>query len=294
MLGKKKTPVERKPRLDYQRPSSYHYSAKRSQSEKLFDRTKTLRETTQKRVRHIPTFVAFFLIAGSLLYLVSLSASPQITVEDSGGLLRDRSSIEPKAQAILQNSFLNYNKITFQRDKVAAELQRSFPEFSEVAITTPIFRHRPHVAIQLAKPSVLISSGNRIYVLDESGRALFDTVKDKPTFDISGLPLVQDQSSHTIQIGKVALSSSTIAYIHEVVRQSEQKDLYIESLLLVNGGGELDVRYRGLHYYIKMNIFEDARKSTGTFIATKEKLEADNAKPNEYIDVRIPSRAYVK
>jgi hypothetical protein len=63
---------------------------------------------------------------------------------------------------------------------------------------------------------------------------------------------------------------------------------------LVVGGGELDVKHTGLSYIVKYNIYENARKSFGTFFAAKEYVERSNIHPGEYIDVRIAERAYIK
>lgn len=296
MIGrsKKKTNEPRAPRLDYQRQQSYHYSAKRSKADKLFDRSEAVPEVVKRRFRQLPTIVALALITASALYVASLSSSAQITVTGSQDLLRDRGAVQPKTNEIIASSIMNRTKFTFQDEKVRSSLKAAFPEFADVTITTPIFRHRPHIDIRLSRPTVLLSSGTSIYVLDESGRALFDTVRNKPAFDVAGLPLVQDQSTHQVEIGKTALSSTTVDYITEVLRLSEQKNLKVESLLLTSGGGELDVRYRGISYFVKFNTFEDARKSTGAFIAIKERLESERSAPTEYIDVRLPGRAYVK
>lgn len=300
MFKKSKKKAEpRAPQLDYRRPAAYHYSAKRSKADKLFDRGGATKEEIKsakmhRRAREIPTYFALLLILASVFYLASLSTAAQITVDGSQELLRDRSAIQPKANQVLSSSLLNRSKFTFQGDKVEAELRQAFPEFAEVDVSTPLFRHRPHVVITLARPAALLSTGTNIYLIDDQGRALFDTTRNKPSFDTSDLPLLQDQSTLNIEVGKTALSRTQVAYVQEVRAQTEQKGLKIESMLMVSGGGELNVRFGGLPYYVKFNFFEDARKSTGTFLATKEKLDADKSKPTEYIDVRIPERAYVK
>lgn len=300
MFRKSKKKLEpRAPQLEYRRPAAYHYSAKRSRADKFFDRGEASKEEIKsarmhRRAREIPTYFALVLIAASALYLASLSTVAQITVDGSQELLRDRSAIQPKANQILAETLMNRSKITFQGGKVESELRQAFPEFAEVDVSTPLFRHRPHMVITLARPAALLSTGTHIYLIDDQGRALFDTTRNKPNFDTSDLPLLQDQSTLNIEVGRTALSRTQVAYIQEVRSQTEQKGLKIESMLMTSGGGELHVRFGGLPYFVKFNFFEDARKSTGTFLATKEKLEADNAKPVEYIDVRIPERAYVK
>lgn len=302
MIFKKRAKKQEKrdPHITYQRQQSYHYSAKRSSSDRLFGRGEGEPEKpaakVKRRARKLPSVIAVILVLAGLLYTFTLSTHADITIQGDQQLLRDRAVIQAKTDEILKSTLKNKFKFTLNEQKVNQELRSKFPEFTSVESSAPLFRHRPHIVITLSKPAALLATEKELFLLDEQGRALFDTKKDHAGdhLDLSSLPIVQDQSSHKVEPGKPALSSSQVAYIHEVRVQSESKDLKVESMIMHGGGGQLDVRYTGLAYYVKYNFFEDARKSAGTFLAMKEHLEKNNIKPAEYVDVRIAERAYIR
>jgi hypothetical protein len=290
---------QRQPTISYQRQTAYHYSAKRSGADRVLNRNSEIDRTDSKtqskwRLRSLPLVVGIIIFGSAFLYLLSLSTSAQITINGKQDLLRDKKLYQNRADQILKTSFTNRFKLTFNEDKLKQDMQVSFPEIATVSVSSPLFAHNPHVDIALAEPAVLLSSSNSIYLLDERGKVLFDTKKNKPNFDTTTLPLVQDQSSINIEQNKPALTSSQVAFIHEVRKQSDAKNLVIESMVMVNGGGEIDLRYSDVDYFIKLNMFEDARKSIGTYFAIREKITTDKLKVSEYIDVRIPERAYIK
>lgn len=97
-----------------------------------------------------------------------------------------------------------------------------------------------------------------------------------------------------VAVGSSALTSEQIEYIKILKYQAQISNLNISSMEIVAGGSELDVHYGGVSYYVKYSFFEDPRKSSGVFFATKETLDNKSEVPTEYIDVRVPQRAYVK
>lgn len=300
IFRRSKTEARRSSKLVYKKQRAYHYSAKRSRTDHFFDRKEAGEESTEKkslRTRFYSlSLVAFpIVITASLLYLANLSTSAAIEVVSSQYFLGDKASIQSKSDTLLKSSILNRSKLTFNEEKLAAELRSSFPEIAEVSVKTHPIKSRPHITVRFSKPTVLLTNGTNVYILGEDGKVLMDATKDKPTFDTSDIPLVQDQTEGTlIEVGKAALTTSQIRYIDEVKRQSEQVGLKVATMIMTSGGGELHVRYGGLSYFVKYNFFENPGKSSGTFFAIKERLDKENNRPAEYVDVRIPERAYIK
>ncbi len=297
-LRRSKPEVQRAPRTDYQQQRAYHYSAKRSEAQRMLDRDETRQNAPPKRqvklLHVLPGFLAAGLLAFSILYLASLSTTPHLTIDGDRDLLSAETSVSDRTSKILNNSILNKSKLTFQRDKVQEQMMAAFPELTRVEITTPFFRHQPHIRMIVAQPSVMLTNGSQLYVVDENGRAIFDATQNKPAFDTSSLPLVQDKTTFQLRQGAPVLTRVQVDYIKMLVFQTSQKNLNVASMTLSGGGGELDMSLGGLPYYGKFNMFEDPRKSVGTFLAMKERLERDKATPKEYIDVRIAERAYVR
>jgi cell division septal protein FtsQ len=295
--GKKQLTTERNPRVSYQRQTAYHYSAKRSSADRLLDREQTeqIRDNKADR-RHLTKsqrLVVAVMIVGAI-YCMSLLPSAKVQLEGSTVRLRNQQAYQAFADEVIASSLLNHSKLTFNSTKVTEQLQSQLPEVSAVSVSTPIFLLQPQVRLYLSQPAALLVTESGTFLIDEQGRALANISKNRPSLDTSGLPLLQDQTGLEVQQGKPALTSGQVAYIHELKLQAEAKQIEMESMIMKSGGGELDVRYKGSTYTVKYNFFEDARLSFGTFFAAKEAYQKDKIKVSEYIDVRIPERAYVK
>lgn len=297
----KKKPIvqKRRPQPDINRTSAYHYSAHRSKVDQSLDRQTEQGQTNKKRrsesISHYVMIVGGVLIISICgLYLASLSTQPIISGSNENQTGKNTSQYQNEIQAILSSSPSNRTKVTISAEKVSEELLQKYPEFTEVSVSTPIIRHRPVVKVTFAQPAVVLSTGTERYLLDTRGRVLQKIDSNIPETLTNTLPLVLDKTGTQIKIGKPALTTAQVAYIGELIAQAENKNIKIDKFELKAGGGELDAWYIGFSYFVKYNFFENARSSTGTFFATKERLELENKPPAEYIDVRVPERAYVK
>lgn len=293
----------RNPHLAQKRQQSYHYSAKRSQSDRAFDRNATYDNAANKAAkttsslslleRVLPAFT-WLLIVIALGYTMTLSSQVDVRVTASTTNLVDTAAVESRAHELLAGDVMNRTKLGIKSDRVEQELLKSFPEIAEVSLTTGLLRHRPQLAIRSASAEALISGVQDTYVVSDSGRALFTVDNAPDATPLRDLPTIQDQSSFTIERGKAVLSRSQLAAISEVRYQLGSKNIAIDSVTIRGGGGEMQVKPSGEPYYVRFNFFEDTKKASGTYLAVREQLQRENMKPAEYVDVRIPERAYIK
>lgn len=299
---KKQQPTQRSPHIArQQKQSSFQYSSNRSQSDRAHSRTEP--EVAEKRslkkaklvqeLTRLPYIVGAIIGLIIIVYLSSLSGKPHVVVRNGQTPVRD-TGMYTKTAADLTNNIASRSKFTINREKIGDELQKSYPEILAAKVTTPLFGRSANIELQIAKPVLLLNSGADTYVLDSRGIAVLDITKERPAFKAADLPLITDQSSTQIQIGKPALTSEQVSFASEIRHQSTAKQLTVESMQLTTGGGELNVRYSNIPYFVKYNLNEDPRKSFGTFFSTKEYLDQKKTPIAEYIDVRIPERAYVK
>lgn len=291
---RKQPASQRSPRIERQKQSIFQYSSNRSQTERgprgenPEDQPQTQGSSLKKRL-----YQAVF--ATALVGVIAMSflgGKPQVVLT-SDHKLRDTQSYQAAASKAT-SGWQGYSKLTLDRKKAADEIKAAYPEIVSVDVTTPVFGRSPIVKLELARPTVILSTGPHKYALDQRGLALFDLNRTASDFETSSLPVVEDQTGAPIETGKPALTSGQIDFITEVKHQSEAKQMPLSSILLTAGGGELQIKHGDLPYFVKYNLYEDARKSFGTFQATREYADQNNIKPGEYIDVRVPERAYVK
>lgn len=277
----------------------FQYSSNRSGAERAYNRGAAEEDekrsaALKKRLSSLPYVFGVMATIASILYLSSLSSSPQLLINGKDNLFRPSNVYQQYSSELMANKLQNRSKFTIDRDGISTDLQNRFPEFTSVNISTPPFRHRPVIEVTLSTPSLILNSGNGSYLIDEKGRAVLDIARESKNLDTSNLARVNDQSTTEIRAGKPALTSGQVDFIHEIIGQAGAKQLEAETMNLLAGGGELDVKFQNSSYIVKFNLYENARKSVGTFLATKEQLDRDRIKPSEYIDVRVPERAYVK
>jgi hypothetical protein len=228
-----------------------------------------------------------------------LTRNPAIVVHEQADgkqlLLRSQDTYQEAARAVLLGSLANTTKLTINTSKVAAELQKQFPELAEVSVVLPVIGRQPVVHIQTARPALLLASSRTggVFLLDDSGRAVMDAAKVTDAVK-QHLPVIQDQSGLSVTVGGSALPGDNVSFITEVIGQLAAKSIQISSMVLPAGASELDIRVGGAPYVIKFNLKGDARAEAGAFLAVKQQLGRENKTPGSYIDVRVENKAYYK
>lgn len=287
---------ERQPALGYKKRPIYSYRSSRKESQRQFNRgeenEKEQSGTSRFMLRSTRLLVAIIVLVG-VFYFQSLSSNAKVKVigeED----LRSKEVYESAIKKNLGSSKLYISKITFNSKKIEDDIKSQFSEVESVKIHLPMFQHEPVFEISLAKPVALLVTSEKTYFIDSSGRALF-TLADVPdSFDTQGLITVNDTSGHDITLGKPALTSGQIGYIKELEGQMASKGVNIDNMTLSNGGSGLNVTFADTKYIVKFSFTADPRQSSGAYLSIRDQITQGSIKVSEYIDVRIPERAYIK
>jgi hypothetical protein len=185
------------------------------------------------------------------------------------------------------------NKLTVNASKIAADLEQQFPELKAVSVTLPFIGSQPTVYMQPATPRLLLTNESGSYVLDGDGRALLSGSQLSSPSALH-IPVVTDQSNLSVELGKIALPSSSVSFITEVAGQFKAKSLGITQLVLPQGTTELQVHINGAGYFIRFNLHGNAREEAGTYLAVKQYLDSGHKAPGSYVDVRVENKAYYK
>ncbi len=264
------------------------------QTNAVADRSSSSRRGLQRVLR------AVLLLGVLALVLLNLVVTPEPQLRTAGEaapgrlFLHTEAAYTEAAAHILRSSPLNRTKVTIRPKEVAKELSRQFPELGSVVVSLPFIGQQPIVHIEPAIPALLFATkDNEVYVLDTTGKALAPLAQ-APSVAKLNLPTVSDQSGLPVDLGNVALPSTNVAFITEVVGQLKAKQLSVRSLVLPLGTSELAVQVNGAPYTIKFNLHGNARAEAGAFLAVKQQLDKEKKTPAEYIDVRVENRAYYK
>ena len=245
-------------------------------------------------IRNLPSLVALGVITLSVLYCLGLSTSPKVVVSTSSPqavVLRDKAEYQRGAQRILEGSIFSRTKFTVNAGGFEKAFRTEFPEVDEVALALPIVSRTPIVTISTAQPQLLLTAQGKVYVLDKRGTAIM-MANDLSSSIRQTLPVINDQSGANVEVGQTVLPAEDVAFITTVLTQLKAKQVTPEAITLPATAHEVDIKPSGKAYFVKFNVDTDAREAAGAYLATRQKLEETKVNPAQYIDVRVPGRAY--
>lgn len=293
----KKKPLKRQPHLQQgKNRRNYTYRSIRD-------------EETERPARHDPQahegrlgdffrsagFIAgFLLLLVFLVYATALGTDTEVRFERDQPTLRPIEQYKDKAEELLGQSLNNRWKLSIDRSNLSDNLKQAFPELSTASVSTPPWSYQPIINLSVSEPSVLLISGGNRYLVDDSGVAMIGLNDVKPGYKPEKLPEVTDETAYVVEEGGHILSSEQVDFIKEIIYQTNQKKLTPEDIRLKPGGEEVYFQFKELDYKVKFSFENDARKSAGAFLALRKHLQDKGPLPDEYIDARVPERAYVR
>lgn len=292
---KKSKIVSRSPRPNNKSRSVYSYSSARKEANRRYNRGDEPKQfTVFKLASKFTRYASVVLILAIASYLLMLSPNAQVKLSGQTVIERPANSYEDVINQKLKGSISNYTKITINNDKLVDQIMSQFPEVSSAKISIPLIGNRPKVTLVFADASLKLQSfDDDTYILDEQGRALARSSEASGGVNQSKLLKVIDTSSQKVELGKTILTQEQIEFIDQIVFQAKEKKLSIASISLTGGTSQLSVQYTDVKYVVKYSFFANPRQSSGAYFALREQLKRDNKTPIQYVDLRIPGRAYV-
>ena len=253
----------------------------------------------QRRVafqfRHIPTYIALFMLGSAFLYVLTLSSDPRVVLEQQPGVVqRDSTVYSTEVRQMWRKSVFNLTKITANTDKTRSDILNQYHELADVRVQLPLVGRRPTIVLVPAAPALQLQAQNGVFYLDSNGKALVDTSYVKTTSDV---PTLSDDSVLAVEPGKQVLAQSQTSYVIQLYKELKSASVPVQSLTLsANSVNEIDLRTSDQGYYVKFQMTSDSevRQAVGAYMAARKKFDADGTKPAEYVDVRVPEKVFYK
>ena len=241
---------------------------------------------TKKSVRFWATLGVAAVI---VIELTFLSSNGRVTVIDGSGNLNkdvDVTAYEKTFDQLLSASILNQNKLTVDTNGIARKMQAAHPELESVTVITPLIGIRPGLYIHVSESVFTLKQDATSYVLSAAG---YITGRGA----VSSLPVVIDETGEQVTVAKQLLPSSHVDFMKTIWYELSKQGIATDTLILPKGKAfEVDMRLKGKSYYLKFNVTEDAMRQSGAAVAVIQQLGDTN--PKEYIDLRVPGKAYYK
>jgi hypothetical protein len=161
-----------------------------------------------------------------------------------------------------------------------------YPDTVATVTVTPQWRkQRLHVSITMKKPGLRWQTGDSVYAVGENGKVLGEVEEASQ----SGAPLVRDQSDLPVEVGGQVVPGRFVAF----TRQVADSDLSITGLRIINTTSELHADLKQ-GYYVRFDTTGSAQVQLGNVERIQKIAERKNEAINQYIDVRLPYKAYYK
>lgn len=283
------------PRLDRKEVFSYH--SNRSAATPEPRRTPGFETITSKRWHHVPFLLTAGLFVVVLLNNLMVSTSVRVIVPTmqtpSSPLLQPTKVYQDAAEKQLKSSVFNRTKLTIDTSQFDQDMQKQFPDLSNVSIALPLMGHRPIVSLTPVKPALIMTNSQTAVVIDETGRAVAK-VGDVASSLTQSLPKLSDESNVPIELGKGTITQQSVTFITTFIQELKVKSITVSSLSLPSRANELLVKVNGSNYVIKCSLITDPRIAAGQYLAVRHKLEQDHVTPAEYVDVRVEEKVFYK
>jgi hypothetical protein len=264
------------------------------QLESVQQRQRQVQSVARRRTKVVVLSLVIILF---FICITWLNPTPHVDIlgtPSQQSLLQNSSVYEQAAARLLATSPANHNKLTLDANGIAAKLEADYPELASVSVQSPVLGDHPQIYVAPAAPVLRLSTtSGTTFLLAASGKALAP-VGSGPVFSGVSLPLVADKSGLVVHTGTGVLPSSDVEFIQTIVEQLLANNLKVTSLTLPQGTSELDATFSAKTYYLKFNLEGSAPEQVGTFLATYKYLVAKNVTPAQYMDLRVPGRAYYK
>jgi hypothetical protein len=280
-----------------------YHSQKIERSNKSNDQR--LADLTDERVknrklpwlRNLPTIIAFIAVILTVIYIATLNDTPKIYIENSSNnlqFLHTRAQYQQSIKILLDQSVLNKSKFTIDTNKLETEFESEYPELDSATIIIPISGHSLELMLKSSIPEINIQNSTGYFLLNDNGVATLKFSTQKQMI-ATGLPTLTDQSNSPIIPGKEFLSHESMSFIEDIIYQYSKKSISIQSISLPNIPYELDVQSRGDRYYVKYNLLNNSDYQIGSYLVVRNNILSNKiAGPNQYIDVRVNGKVYLK
>ncbi len=298
LFGGKQKDVPRRGSVERlsRRPSFSYYSAENTNKGGQGARLRPQVEERGLRLpslRSLPTVLALGAILISIVYSTTLSSAPKILFADGTSPYRSTAEYQTEIQKKLRASLLNQSKLTIDTAKIEKEILAHFPELDAARLVLPIIGRRPALTLHVRQPILLMTTKTNALVVDATGKVV-STSQQLLSSEVDALLPVQDESSLELKVGDQAVTTETVAFIHNIGQQLADKKLDIDRLILPAIANELDVYIKGQAYFVKMDVSGDPRAQAGTFLAARNNLLENDSSPAEYMDVRVEEKVFYK
>lgn len=255
-------------------------------------RSRSRAVTLRQLGAYAPSLMALVVLFGCGVYLSTLNPRPRVQMLRAQSYLTTAAYEEGIAD-LQAASFFNRSKLLVSTKELEQKIRDAYPELGEVMVTIPLASRRLIIEAVPARPVLLLAGTGETLVVDKNGRAIL-TAREAPSSMKDNIPVLQDQSGVDLKRGAYVLPATAVRFVEEVHQQFTSAGLQPQSYVLPAAPHELHVSLKDKDYLIKFDLTGEGSLQAGAFKALHKHLAEESITPRQYVDVRVPGRAFYK
>lgn len=234
----------------------------------------------------VSPYILLLAIAAGVVFFSSIFRIDKVDVQGPNTELSQ--SLSSEVSKYLNSSLAGKNWLFLDASSLKGRLQKTFTG-QEAIVVEKQFPNKLIVKTDEQKAAIIWKTGSKKYIVSINGRVMSEFLGENS----SGLSTLTDGSSLPVDIGNKILSRDFVSFTIKVGDYIKAKSLGPEQIYITETTKELLVKTNA-GYEIKFNTEETPDSQLRSLQATLDLLASQNKQAAQYIDLRVPGRAFYK
>ena len=231
-------------------------------------------------------YILLLSIAVGIVFFSSIFRIDRVDVQGPNTELSQK--LNDEVVKYLNSSLVGKNWLFLDAGSLKGRLQKTFTG-QEAIVVEKQFPNKLIVKTDEQKAAIVWKTGSKKYIASINGRVMSELLGENTT----GLSTITDGSSLPVDIGNKILSRDFVSFAIKVGDYIKAKSLGPEQIYITETTKELLVKTNS-GYEIRFNTEEAPESQLRSLQATLDLLASQNKKAAQYIDLRVPGRAFYK
>jgi len=196
-------------------------------------------------------------------------------------------AISQAADEYLRTNPVQRNVLFLNTKDMAQAVKTQEPTLASVKVSRTLLLGL-NVQVVESQPSLVWQTGDQAWLIAEDGRVLRQAKAGEGTFG-----RIIDTAQLTVKVGDKVADKQFVIFAREFISLAGKKGVDIESSAIGATTRELNIRLKN-GIVIRTDTARGAAEQVEAYLATIATAQQQNKKPTEYVDVRIPGKAFYK
>ncbi len=234
----------------------------------------------------VSPYILLLAIAVGVVFFSSIFRIDKVDVQGPNTELSQ--SLSSEVSKYLNSSLAGKNWLFLDASSLKGRLQKTFTG-QEAIVVEKQFPNKLIVKTDEQKAAIIWKTGSKKYIVSINGRVMSEFLGENS----SDLSTLTDGSSLPVDVGNKILSRDFVSFAIKVGDYIKAKSLGPEQIYITETTKELLVKTNA-GYEIKFNTEETPDSQLRSLQATLDLLASQKKQATQYIDLRVPGRAFYK